>query len=93
MSVLRRLYYFFEKNVCPARENAIWSQYLKKSASAARTDLAEDYLTLQESCKQYRDLLQSYNIGEKRDTMKEVENVARRVGLSMPEAHKPQPRK
>lgn len=90
MSALRRLYYFFEKFVCPARENPIWSQYLKQAATSQRTDLAEDYLTLQQSCKQYRDLLQAYNIGEKRDTMKEVENVARRVGLSMPEK---QPRK
>ena len=85
MSAVKRLYYYLEKQVVSHKINPIWAQYLRKTVgSAGSQDLAEDYLTLLKATKQYRDLLQSYNIGERRDSKKEVENVARRVGLSMP---------
>jgi len=89
MSAVKRLYYYLEKQVVSHKINPIWAQYLRKAAaSPGQQSLAEDYLTLLKAAKQYKDLLQSYNIGERRDSKKEVENVARRVGLSMPKLRK-----
>ena len=86
MSGLKRLYYYFEKHVVSRKVNPIWADYFKTVArSEGSHAAAEDYLTLLQATKQYKDLLQSYNIGERRDTKKDVEKVARRVGLSMPE--------
>jgi hypothetical protein len=85
---VKRLYYYLCKHIIPPQTNHMWKKAIRENK--LQGSIASEYLYLLKSTRNYaviiiQKLLEEYNIGIARDSKKEIERTARRVGLQVPE--------